>query len=70
MGSSDKTSEFLAPKILRVRFGKINAMKNFLCVNKTLPTLEKSFKVAAKLRRELRTDRDGKNTTYGTFIFS
>ena len=31
-------------------------MKNFLAINKTPSTLERSFKTATKLRRELLTD--------------
>ena len=31
-------------------------MKNFLAINKTPSTLERSFKAATKLRRELLTD--------------
>ena len=33
-------------------------MKNFSGVDKTLPALERSFKAAAKLNRELPTDLD------------
>ena len=31
-------------------------MKNFLCINRTSPELERSFKATTKLKTELRTD--------------
>ena len=49
-------SEFFAPKILRDRCGGVNTMKNFLGIDETSPALEKSFKAATKLNRELPTD--------------
>ena len=51
-----QTGEFLATKTLRDRFGGLKAMKNFLGTVETRPALERSFKAATKLRRELRTD--------------
>ena len=51
-----KTGEFLAPKTLRDRFGEVNAIKNCLGIDKTPPALERSFKAANKLNRELPTD--------------
>ena len=45
--------EFFSPKTLRDRFGGVNTMKNLLGVDKTLPALERSFKAATKLNREL-----------------
>ena len=51
-----QTGEFLATKTLRDRFGGLEAMKNFLGIVETPPALERSLKVAAKLRRELSTD--------------
>ena len=57
MGSfNKKTGEFLTPKALRDIFGGVNAMKNFLGVDETLPALERSFKAATKLKTELLTD--------------
>ena len=51
-----QTSEFFAPKTVRVRFGGINTMKKFSSVDKTPPALERSFKAATKLKSELPTD--------------
>ena len=51
-----QTGEFFAPKTLRDRLGGLNTMKNFLSIDKTPPALEKPFKAATKLIRELPTD--------------
>ena len=51
-----QTGEFFAPKTLKDRFGGVNAMKNFLGIDKTPPVLERSFKAATKLKGELPTD--------------
>ena len=51
-----QTGEFFAPKTLRDRFGGVNTMKNFVGFDKTPPALERSFKAATKLNRELPTD--------------
>ena len=51
-----QTGEFFAPKTLRDRLGGLKTMKNFLGIDETTPALEKSFKAATKLRRELPTD--------------
>ena len=51
-----QTGEFFAPKTLRVRFDGINAMKNFLGINTTLPSLERSISAASKLKSVLPTD--------------
>ena len=51
-----RTGEFFAPKTLRDRFGGVGTMKNFLGVDKTPSALERSFKAATKLDRELPTD--------------
>ena len=53
-----QTGEFFAPKTLRDKFGGVNTMKNFLGVDKTSPALERSFKAAAKLSRDLPTDSE------------
>ena len=50
-----QTDEFLAPKTLTDRQGGVNALKNFLSIDETLPALERSFKAATKLKRELPT---------------
>ena len=51
-----QTGEFLAARTLRDRFGGVNAMKNFLGIDKTPPALERFFKAATKLKGELSTD--------------
>ena len=51
-----QTRKFFAPKTLRDRFGGVNTMKNFVGFDKTPPALERSFKAATKLSRELPTD--------------
>ena len=51
-----QTGEFFAPKTLRDRLGGLNTMKKFLGIDKIPPALEKSFKAATKLIRELPTD--------------
>ena len=38
--------EFLAPKMLKDRFGGLSTMKNFLGINEKSPALERSFKAA------------------------
>ena len=51
-----RTGEFFAPKTLRDRFGGVSTIKNFLGLNKMPPALERSFKAATRLIRELPTD--------------
>ena len=51
--TNKRTGDFLAPKTLREKFSGLKTMKNFLGIDKTPPTLERSFKAATKLRREL-----------------
>ena len=51
-----QTGELLAPRSLRDRFGEVNTIKYFLGVDKTPPSLERSFKAATKLKDELSTD--------------
>ena len=55
-----QAGEFFAPKTLKDRFGGLNTMKNSLGIDKTPPALERSFKAATKLRRELPTDLEWK----------
>ena len=43
-----QTGNFFAAKSLRDRFGRVNATKNFLGIDKTPPALEKSFKAARR----------------------
>ena len=51
-----QTGELFAPKTLKDRFGGVDTMNNFLGFTKTPPALERSFKTATKLSRELSTD--------------
>ena len=51
-----QTGKFFSEKTLRNRFCWVNTMKKFLGIDKTAPALEKSFKAAAKLSRDLPTD--------------
>ena len=45
-----QTGEFFAPKTLRDTFGEINAMKIFLGIDTTPPSLERSISAASKLK--------------------
>ena len=54
--TNKRTGEFLAPKTLREKFGGLNIMKSVLSLDETLSALERSFKAATKLNRELPTD--------------
>ena len=50
------TGEFLATKTLREKIGGLNIMKSVLGLDETPSALERSFKAATKLKRELPTD--------------
>ena len=50
-----RTGEFLAAKTLREKFGGLN-MKSVLTLDEIPSALERSFKAATKLRRELPMD--------------
>ena len=52
--TNKRTGEFLAAKTLR--FGGVNAMKNFLGIDKTPPVLERSVKATTKLKAGLPMD--------------
>ena len=54
--TNKRTGEFLATKTLREKFGGLNAMKNVLSLDEAPSALERSFKAATKLRRELTKD--------------
>ena len=54
--TNKRTGEFLAAKILKEKFGGLNAMKSVLSLDETPSALERSFKTATKLSRELPTD--------------
>ena len=47
---TNQTAEFYAPKTIRDAFGGINAMKKFLFINTTPPSLERSISAASKLK--------------------
>ena len=51
-----QTGEFYASKTITDAFGKVNAMKNFLGIKTTPPSLERSISDANKLKSELPTD--------------
>ena len=54
--TNKRTGEFLAAKTLREKFGGLNIMKSVLSLDETPSALERSFKAATKLNRELPTD--------------
>ena len=54
--TNKRTGLILAVKALREKFGGLNVMKSVLSLDKTLSAMERSFKAATKLRRELPTD--------------
>ena len=54
--TNKRTGEFLVAKILKEKFGGLNIMKSVLSLNETPSALERSFKAATKLNRELPTD--------------
>ena len=56
-----QTDDFFAPKTLRDRLGGVNAMNSFLGIDKTPPVLERSLRVATKLKGELPTDLELEN---------
>ena len=56
-----QTGDFFAPKTLRDRLGGVNAVKNFLGIDKTPPVLERSLRAATKLKGGLPTDSEMEN---------
>ena len=60
--TNKRTGEFLAAKTLTEKFGGINIMKSVLSLDKGPSALERSFKAATKLRRELPTDIEMEST--------
>ena len=54
--TNKRTGEFLAAKTLREKFGGLNIMKSVLSLDETPSALERSFKAATKLSRELPTN--------------
>ena len=54
--TNKRTGEFLAAKTLREKFGGLYIMKSVLSLDETPSGLERSFKAATKLRRDLPTD--------------
>ena len=59
--TNKRTGEFLAAKTLREKFGGLNIMKSVLSLDETPSALERSFKAATKLMRELPTDLEMKS---------
>ena len=59
------TGEFLMTKRLREKFGGLNVMKNVLSLDETLSALDRSFKPATKLRREIPADADMESIPLG-----
>ena len=51
-----QTSDLFAPKTVRDRFGGLKTMESVLSLDETPRTVERSFKAATKLSRELPTD--------------
>ena len=54
--TNKRTGEFLLAKRLKEKFGGLNKMKSVLSLDETPSALERSFKAANKLRRDLPTD--------------
>ena len=54
--TNKRTGEFLAARTLREKFGRLYIMKSVLSLDETPSALERSFKAATKLSRELSTD--------------
>ena len=54
--TNKRNGEFLAAKTLREKFGGLNIMKSVLSPDEAPSALERSFKGAAKLNRELPMD--------------
>ena len=54
--TNKRRGEFLATMTLREKFGRLNIMKSVLSLDETHSGLERSFKAATKLRRELPMD--------------
>ena len=54
--TNKRTRGFLTAKTLREKFGGLNIMKSVLSLDETPSALERSFKAATKLNRELPTD--------------
>ena len=61
--TNKRTGEFLAAKTLREKFGGLNIMKSVLNPDETPSALERSFKAATKLSRELPTDLEMESIT-------
>ena len=54
--TNKRTGDFLEAKTLREKIGRLNIMKSVLSIDEPPSALERSFKAATKLRRELPTD--------------
>ena len=54
--NNKETGEFLAPNLLKEKFGGLNIIKSVLSLDQTPSVLERSISAATKLRSELPTD--------------
>ena len=53
--ANNRTSEFLAPKTLREKFGGANTMKSVLSLDQTPPSLERLISATTRIKAELPT---------------
>ena len=54
--TNKRTGEFLAPKTLREKLGRLNIIRSVLSLDKTPSVPERSISAASKLKIELPTD--------------
>ena len=54
--TNNGTSEFLAPKTFRKKFGGVNTMKSVLSLDQTLPSIERLISATTRIKAELPTD--------------
>ena len=59
--TNKRTGLIIAAKTLREKFGGLNVMKSVLSLDETPSALERSFKAANELRRELPKDKEIEN---------
>ena len=59
--TNKRTDLIIAAKALREKFGGLNVMKSVLSLDETPSALERSFKAANELRRELPKDKEIEN---------
>ena len=56
--TNQRTGEFLAVSTLKTKFGGLTPMKNFLNLEQTPPSIDRSIKAAALLKSEIPTQTD------------